>query len=239
MRANDSGPEEPRGFTVLMRLLAHDLRNPLAALVTNLGFARRLVDEGASAAELDDVLADSEGACEVLRLLVANLEALARQGDVARDELGVAPMQVVEEVAAACRSQARMAEVELVTEGAEALGRVPASRRALALVLENLATNALQHAPRESRVTLGVRRDAERVEFVVVDQGGAIPEAQRESAVGFPTEGGRPQNAKSRRGRGASLFVAKSVAEANGLALAIGGEGDTSEFVVTLRCPRG
>ncbi|MBM4373553.1 MAG: sensor histidine kinase [Deltaproteobacteria bacterium] len=238
---NDHGPEEPRGLAALMRLFAHDLRNPLSALVTNLGFARRLVDkgEGEPDPELDEVLADSEGACEVLRLLVTNLEALARHGDLGGDELGAAPMQVLEEVAASCRSRARMAEVELAMEGAEAVGRVPVSRRALALILENLATNALQHAPRGSRVTLGMRRAPERVELVVIDRGGAIPEALREGATGFPSEGSSARDAKLRRGRGASLFVAKVVADANGLGLAIAGEGDRSELVVSLPCPRG
>jgi signal transduction histidine kinase len=238
MSANEGKARDPGELAVLMRLFAHDIRNPLAALVTNLGVARRLVEEGEPDPELDDVLADSEGACEVLRLLVTNLEALARRGEMGGDELGADPVEVVEELVTSCRSRARMAEVELQVEHAETRGRVPVSRRALVLVLENLITNALQHAPRGTRVALRVRRDAERVEIAVIDRGGAVPDALRAGATAFPSDGSSVRDAKLRRGRGASLFVAKVVADANGLELALAGEGEASEFVLVLPCPR-
>lgn len=228
---------EPDEFRALVRALVHDLRNPLAAIVTNLEFARRLVAEGETDTELDEVLSDSAAACDVLRLLVANLDALSREGVLPSDERGVDPGAVLVEVAESMSARARLAEISLAVSREVPRMIVPVSRRALAVVIENLLANALQHAPRGTTVEASVCTEGGGPLVVVRDRGGAIPNELWQSATTVAGQLHGPRDPRGRRGRGASLLVARLVAEANGLSVRLAGDGATSELVVVLPGP--
>ena len=60
----------------LLALLAHDLKNPLAAVLANLAFIDGSV---ASDPDLRDALADARLASELLQRLVSNLEMIGRE----------------------------------------------------------------------------------------------------------------------------------------------------------------
>src|SRR5262245_18689519 len=60
-----------------VRIMAHDLKNPLAALMTNLHYVRTSL--GASIdVEVEEAIADSVALCEVLERFIANLDLLTR-----------------------------------------------------------------------------------------------------------------------------------------------------------------
>src|SRR5690349_19506637 len=69
-------PPTPNELSELMALLAHDLRNPLSALLTNLNFVRSAMRDGAP--ELQEALSDSALSCAMLSQYIGNLDVLAR-----------------------------------------------------------------------------------------------------------------------------------------------------------------
>ena len=52
----ESTPLRDDELQLVLKLLVHDLNNPLAAVVTNLGFAKKLVGESEEGGELQDRL---------------------------------------------------------------------------------------------------------------------------------------------------------------------------------------
>ena len=76
-----SGDDDRSGeLEELMHAVAHDLRNPLAAIMTNMEFARTLVARNAVDPDLADAIEDSAAACTVLQSIVSNLDVVLRRG---------------------------------------------------------------------------------------------------------------------------------------------------------------
>jgi two-component system OmpR family sensor kinase len=79
-------------------------------------------------------------------------------------------------------------------------------------VARAIVVNALSHTPSGTRVTVRVRRRAERAELAVVDDGPGIPAAQREAVFDrfYRVEGGIAS------GSGLGLAIAKELARLMG-----------------------
>jgi len=136
--------------------LVHDLRSPLAALMTNLACARRLVPDDDASGELDEVLAESVVACEALRHLIANLEVLARREPTPRSLAANDISQLVTEVVSRGRARAALAGVELAWQAVPTRQRRGGDRALLGLVLENAICDALRGAARGTQITVSV-----------------------------------------------------------------------------------
>jgi signal transduction histidine kinase len=219
----------------LVAVLVHDLRNPLAAVVTNLGFARRLVQEGAPAGELDEVIDDSQAACEVLRQLIGNLHVLASYDHTKVTPHEVALSAACSEVIDRCRSRARHASLALELDPIEGNPRAMLDRALFGIGFENLLCNSIQHAPRGTRIGVRVVVAERRARIEVHDEGGAIPLDARASAASVPGQLLQSRAKSGRYNRGAGLLVARIAAELNGSELCIEGEGSAS--VLSLAIP--
>ena len=147
---------------------AHELRNPIASIRTQLEVARLHPDDATWPDTVDGALADLER----LSRLVDDLLLLARL-----DERPVRPRADVDVAALATQLAAapRRLPVRVV---APASAEVSGDRDALGRVLENLLANAERHAAQQ--VTLEVCREAGSVVVAVSDDGPGIPEGQRE-----------------------------------------------------------
>src|SRR5581483_8653 len=66
----------PNHLSELMALFAHDMRNPLSALLTNVNFIRAALR--GRAPELEEALADSALSCSMLGQVIGNLDVLSR-----------------------------------------------------------------------------------------------------------------------------------------------------------------
>ncbi|MEM9694580.1 MAG: HAMP domain-containing sensor histidine kinase [Myxococcota bacterium] len=200
----------------MCHLVTHDLRNPLAAIVTNLEFARRLISRQAEADEdLVEAISDAATACDVLRTIVSNFDLVATRAPHAAKRL-VELGPTVDAVVARCTARAAQAEQTLVNHRLAAPTRVEADRNLLETALENLIANAMQHGPSGSEISITQRIDAEHALIEVVDQGRVIPEEVVEVALGVEghtLEGRRPG---SRYGRGLGLLSARLATELAG-----------------------
>ncbi len=201
--------------------MAHDLKNPLAAIR---GAAQFLAEEKARGGSLDDHV-------PFLELILEQSDRLARVVSeyqrIGRAEVVRAPVDLValaEEVASAQRAAASDQRIVVDVDGA--VGEVALDRDLLAGALENLVKNAREAGARS--IEIGARRDGKRVRIYVKDDGPGMDVRTRERAFDefYTTKA---------TGSGLGLAFVSRVAEAHGGNARIEGEkgiGTTVELSV-------
>ncbi len=216
-------------FQLVSRLaddLAHEIKNPLHAMVINLELVKRRAQAGdvAKALERSDVVA-----AEVMRLneLIDQLLQLLRP---ARQDAPVADVDgVLGELVPLLALQARLSGVELVYHEIGTPAAASIRREALKLVLLNLVTDALARARASGgSVEVAAVRDADGVRLLVTDRGAG---SSLDAKARLPAS---PGSAAPELG----LAVARQLlAEVGGaLGFSQGGDGET---VFAARLPAG
>lgn len=211
-------PLSPELLGQLLGLVAHDLRNPLAALLSNVEFLGGEVSE--PDAEVADAVNDSLVSLEGLVLVIDNLNTLglALSGSLgAGDRRGHVAALVLSAVEQ-CDRLSKSHGVKVVIDDSarrESLGSVT-HRDLIERSLSNLLRNGLQHAPPGSVVTVSCSPDTGRVFLCVEDHGHPLPAEHAQGA--FTAEG--QLLAKSghawRYGRGLGLYCAAITARGAG-----------------------
>ncbi|MEQ9318925.1 MAG: HAMP domain-containing sensor histidine kinase, partial [Polyangiaceae bacterium] len=159
----------------LLHLVSHDLRNPLAAIVTNLEFARRLVVEEQVDQDLRESVEDSVVACDVLKRVVANFDVLAKGKDVNPTLGEVSVSTVVLDVARRCRERADQASLTVDVDDGGVATQAMLDKSLFSLAVENLIANSIQHAPRNSSISVGVSEGDRGIVVTVSDTGKGVP----------------------------------------------------------------
>ncbi len=213
-------------FQLVSRLaddLAHEIKNPLHAMVINLELVKRRAQAGdvARALERADVVA-----AEVMRLneLIDQLLQLLRP---TRQDGPVKDVDtVLGEVVPLLAQQARLSGVELVYQGVGTPAAASIRREALKLVLLNLVAGALERARASGgSVEVAAIQEADGVRLLVTDRGAGSSLAA--NARLSPS----PLLADPELG----LAVARQlVAEAGGVLALTRGEGGETVFAVRL-----
>jgi two-component system, NtrC family, sensor histidine kinase HydH len=160
---------------MMLASVAHEVRNPLAAIRSTVQLWQRLGDQARTPASLEAVVQ----AVDRLNMLVGRLLQFARP-----DNSIPAPVDLnslIAETAALLRAKAAEQKVEIVTR----LTTIPSltgSAQGLEQVLLNLATNALEAMPTGGRLEFGTQFDAKRnlVQLEISDTGVGIPPEARE-----------------------------------------------------------
>jgi signal transduction histidine kinase len=214
--------------------LAHEIRNPLNSLNLNM----QLLEEDLPAGEVGEA---SRRLTTVTRSEIARLERLVSEflayarprplelADVAAIDLLIAAREVL-----AGQIAQRGAEVRLVDDSEEACVRVDEEQ--IRQLLINLLQNALaatESTGRRADVLLLARREGERVELEVHDNGRGIPPADRARIFDafFSTRKG---------GTGLGLAIAQRIARAHGGELRCDSDfGFGSRFVISLPLQKG
>ena len=151
---------------------AHQLRTPLAGLISQVELAQRETQDPVLRARLAKVLTGAERSAH----LVHQLLTLARNETHARRE----PLDLAElarDVAREWTPRAMAAGVDLGYEGVEHL-RLEGDALQLREALSNLIDNALRYTPRGSSVTLAVAARAGGAELVVEDNGPGLSDEE-------------------------------------------------------------
>ena len=161
----------------LTSALAHELNQPLAAILSNAQAARRFMDAGnADPAEmreiLEDIIRDDKRAGEVIH----RLRAMLQKGEMSRERLSVE--QVIAEAIALLNGELMVQGVDVQVHAGAQLLPVEAGRVELQQVLVNLLLNAaraMQELPSSERV-IKIRIDAGDGDIVVAveDRGQGI-----------------------------------------------------------------
>lgn len=192
--------------------LAHELNQPLAAILGNAQAAQRFLDSPNPDLEevrsaIEDIVSDNRRASETIR----RLRDLLRKGQVERKPLDV--NQVIQEVLVLVREELIAKSVHLDFEAGADLPVAMGDRVQLQQVLLNLILNACEAmvvCPRSQRkLTIHTYDQAGRIVVAVTDQAPPIPEEHfRNLFTPFFTT--KPM------GLGMGLSISKAVIEAHG-----------------------
>jgi PAS domain S-box-containing protein len=212
--------------------LAHELNQPLGAIVTNVGAALRFLERDSLSPEkfrelLQDIAADGKRAGDVIR----TVRGMGRKEAGARRFLQL--NDLIAEVLRLTRSDALAHGCTVSTEFHQALPKVEANSVQLQEVFLNLIQNAFEASedvPRVSRhVIIRTERDGDSAVLASVrDFGAGLPVDQPERVFDrfFSTK---------REGMGIGLFIARSIVAAHGGTLrAENAEGGGAKFWVRL-----
>ncbi len=233
MRAAPKGgslrEEPPEQLGELLGLLTHDLRNPLAALSSNIGFlqmvATELEQEGKEA--VDDLQISVEALGRILDgLELIGHELMGRQGEPPTPQTVGSVLSAVRKSA---ERSARSHEVTLTFVTGEHDGvRFLASSPEVTRALSSLIHNALTVAPVRSEVVVRVLTEGNQVVFRVEDRGVPLTE-EMFHAVGTAEAQNRLKSDKGARySRGLGLFTVKCWAERARVRFSLGASADGS-----------
>jgi len=155
---------------ILVAAVAHEVRNPLFALSSVLDALEQRFNDSAEVRRYHDVLRSE------LDRLVTLMEDLLEYGKTNRNEAG--PTSLYDIVTAAirsCRRCAKAGKVTVVNNVKERLPHILVDKRRATTILSNLVENAIQHSPRESRVTINaIQTSGNSIQCVVSDCGPGI-----------------------------------------------------------------
>ena len=212
-------PIDEKVFNELMRSISHDLRNPLAAVVTNLAFSRGLIDDPTAIEDLTEAVDDSVIACDVMQMIVANLDIILK-GDAPHPTLhSVTVSAVVADVIKRFRPRASQARVAINFEPPAESAKALLDRTYFALSVENIIANGVTHSPKNTSVDISVITEEDGTSVHFVDAGLVIPEELRDLAVSATahTRAGRVEHTRYSRGLG--LLCASRAATAAGASM--------------------
>ncbi len=220
-----------------LAMLGHELRNPLAPIVTSLEIMARRHDDRSlrerSVIErqvrhlsrlVDDLL-------DVSRIATGKVELNRERIDL-RNVLS----QAGEQVHALLRARARPLELTLPMQPLWVLGDAPR----LTQVVTNLLTNAIKFTAPDRRIALRLDGDDDRARITVTDDGDGIAPALLPFIFERFVQGEQALQ-RARGGLGLGLAIAHNIVELHHgqIAAHSAGPGQGSEFVVTLpRAPQ-
>jgi signal transduction histidine kinase len=210
LRQNVSHVGRVTAMAELTSSLAHELRQPLTAILSNAQAARRMLDRGVEDTKdlreiLSDIVADDQRASELIR----QVRAFIKKDEPHRSHVDV--NTVVQDVVSLLRNDANIRNVSVEVDLDPGLPLVLADRVQLQQVLVNLLMNAFDAlgTASERRAIVTTRKAGTAIHVSVNDSGSGIPAA--EFARIFD-----PFYTTKASGLGMGLSIARSLIEAHG-----------------------
>jgi signal transduction histidine kinase len=191
--------------------VSHELRTPITLIS---GYSRRLLRraDGLNAEQVDHLqLVASES--ESMGRLVNDLLEIARD-DAGQLQLACRPIDPYAVLQAlVLRLQPTSGGRLQLQPAASGLGQVRADAERLSQCLANLIENAMKYSPPGSAIQLGLSSESGQVVFHIRDQGGGVPEADREQIFERFKRG---STSGSTSGHGIGLAVVKTLMDRMG-----------------------
>jgi two-component system sensor kinase FixL len=213
--------------------LAHEVNNPIGAIVTNANAGQRLIAAGKiETEELKDLLADIVADGHRAREVIQGVRNMVRKTEPSRSVIRI--NDTIDDLLRIVRADALGRQVTIAAEVDSDAGRVIADRVQLLQVLINLTLNAFEAMSAN-------RPDARRLVITGGRNGnGEIVVSLRDSGPGFPGAFGEqlfdPFFSTKAEGTGMGLAIARSIVEAHGGKL-FGENCDDGGACFTFRLP--
>jgi signal transduction histidine kinase len=200
----------------LMKMIVHDLKTPLTAVLATL----EMVVDGdfGSLAETQRVaLAEAERQAEDLLALIQNLLDVTKveQSAIALTPELIAPAAFLAEMVFDWQHRFQQEGSSARTEVADDAPIFSADKALLKRVFANLLQNALTHSPLGVHVKLRARRDGDGILFTVADNGPGIPKEYHE-LIFRKFEQVRTANVPKTRSSGLGLTFCRLAIEGHG-----------------------
>ena len=214
-------------------MLSHELRNPLAALM--------------SAAEiLKQARPDNVVVIKARGVLIRQTRHMARLIDDLLDVSGIATGQVAltrEPVNLADAAQAAVSALRASATASEHLvsvrlepAWVEADRARLEQIVGNLLDNAAKYTPRGKQIKIATRREGNDAVLEVADEGEGIPKEELERIFDLLVQVARGLD-RRKGGLGVGLAVVKRLVEMHGGSVSAKSEGVDRGSTFTVRLP--
>jgi two-component system, sensor histidine kinase and response regulator len=195
-------------------LLVHDMKNPLAGVLSNAEFlatSTGLDDDQLSCTQ--DILNASR---RLHRMVMSMLDVSQSEHGVLRPSAAQLDLtELVTAVRLQCAPRLREKSLTLTVVLPPEPVELEVDRDMLTRLLANLLDNAARHAPSGSSISLEVQTEGSAVELRVSDAGPSIPQAERSKLFESYLQGSdNAPRVRARRGLG--LSSSRAVAEAHG-----------------------
>lgn len=210
---------------------SHELRTPVSVVRTAAEVA--LSREGREECDYRESLTIVGDQARRLSRLVDNMLVLAR-ADAGGYPLRPVDLYLDEVVGDCCRALQALSAKQQVTLHAVPSPEVPfrGDEDLLRQLVLNVLQNAVQHTPAGGTVSIGISRDAERIEIRVTDSGHGIPPADQARIFDRFVQ---LDHARRGAGTGLGLPIARWIAEAHNGTLTLEQSGPTgSTFRISL-----
>jgi two-component system sensor histidine kinase ChvG len=203
--------------------VAHEIKNPLASLRSAVDSLSRVKDPELHA-QLNQVA--SHDVRRIDRLVTEIAEASRIDAELSRATFEPIDLtKLVENVVKAREDRGLNAGRKIEIHREKRAARVLGVPLRLERVLENLLDNAVSFSPPEGTISIGLRREADRLLLSVCDEGPGIPESEREKVFArFHTA--RPEAEAFGDHSGLGLAIARTIAEAHDGSLTVADRPD-------------
>jgi signal transduction histidine kinase/ActR/RegA family two-component response regulator len=230
----DAAERENRRKDEFLAMLGHELRNPLAAMVTSVALIRSRLPTSSPVAHNVDVI---ERQANTLQRMVNDLLEVARitEGKIELHRRRIDLVEIVDCALESSREHLDGQRHEVTFSRPPAPTHVLADPVRIEQVIVNLLTNAAKYTNAGGRIAVTVDQLGDRVELRVRDNGIGISEDLQPRLFDLFQQGAR-DSARSEGGLGLGLTIVRRLVELHGgtVEARSDGPGHGSEFVVAL-----
>lgn len=224
---------ESKAKNDFIAILAHELRNPLAPIMSGIDLMKA---KGGHDAEDAEMLAVMEGRMQVIRSLLDDLLDISRitEGKIEIRKIPVTLESIVQKAVLSTEHHFKERHQRFIVDMPEDTLTVIGDAVRLEQILTNLLTNASKYSDSGTTVSLSVTEKNGRAEIRIEDEGQGIDPANLEHI--FIPFHQADEGPRSKKGLGIGLALVKSFAEMHGgeVIATSKGIGHGSQFTVML-----
>lgn len=165
----------------LTSMIYHDLRSPLANIVSSLDVIADMMPEEERATVLS-ILKIAENSTDRIQRLVSSLLDVSRleSGQPVADQTTVETLPLIKDVIKDVEPSAKSRRQTIVEEFSESLSPIWVDEDMARRVLINLVENSSKYSPSKGTITVGAQAEDGWMHFWIKDQGSGIPASEKE-----------------------------------------------------------